>query len=341
MIFQYLRKKSRENFDYTKLLLNNLSRAESKAKGNDSINSISHEINNLQSYNGTHSLYYPYELFDSLLQYLLGEQEREKAEIKIKERNKILATISHKIKGLIHSIQTPLTNMLEWAEHPQTIKNALKGTVLISDLVNTASQSYTANIDDFYHDAKNNNEGDSVESIILDSIKYSIPHMFDGRNYNKQNRNYFKTKEEHIIAQKEWYVVSETDHLEQIIQYLNIYFFTADFNLSDSSKYVLGNDKGSSSKLISIFQELIFNAIKNVSYLGKNKRNVSLSIDVKDELKFKVTNTYDKNRKVKTTALGNIIVKNIIESVDGKLNLSDETESFNAEVILPNFWKGK
>jgi len=282
-----------------------------------------------------------FKLLYNLNIYYISESEKEKAEIRIKERDKILATVSHKIKGLIHSIQTPLSNLLEWSKHPQTIKNALKGTVLISDLVNTASHSYTANIDDFYYDAKNNETGDSIESIILDSIKYSIPHMFDGRNYNKQNRNYFKTKEEHTIAQKEWYLLSETDQLEPIIKYLNKYFFKVDFDFSDSSKYILGNDKSSSSKLITIIQELFFNAIKNVSYLEKNNRKVSLNVAIDDEMKFKVSNTYDKKRKLKTTALGTIIVKNIIESVDGQLNLTDDNDAFNAEVILPNFWKGK
>ena len=276
-----------------------------------------------------------------LINYYYKESEIEKAEIKIAERDKILATVSHKIKGLIHSIQTPLTNMLEWAENPQGIKNALKGTVLISDLVNTASQSYTAKIDDFYHDVRKNEGGDTLESIILDSVKYSIPHMFDGKNYNKQNRNYFKTEEEHVEAQKKWYAISDSDALDPINNYLRKYFFKTDFDISAASKYRIGNDKGSASRLVSIFQELIFNAIKNASYLKKDARSVKISIKIDRSIIFKVSNSYDPDRRVKTTALGNVIVKNIIESVDGELSIDKDDTIFVVKVILPNFWEKK
>ena len=85
--------------------------------------------------------------------------------------------------------------------------------------------------------------------------------------------------------------------------------FKIDLDISDVSKVYIGNDRGSETKLAQLMQELVFNAIKNVSFIDKNKRSVIIKINLEDELQISISNTYDKDRRVKTTALGNIIIK--------------------------------
>ena len=257
------------------------------------------------------------------------------------ERDKVLADVSHRIKGLIHSIQTPLDNMLEWIEDKQQIKNAIKGTTLISDLVNMASHSYSASIDDFYYDARNNKNGITLETIFINSLKLAIPHMFDGKNYNKQNRNYFKTTEEHIEAKNEFQTkISDCNQIGIIKKYLNKYFFKTKIEISGIKKYSLESDRETPTKLIILYTELILNAIKNVSYLDKNQREVSISIGLSDDLKFSISNSYNKRRRVKTTGLGKYFVEKMVEAINGEYVFNDN-KIYTAEIILQNLWEKK
>ena len=282
---------------------------------------------------------------DILIQRVLGKlipfYNDKLAKEKDAERDKVLADVSHKIKGLIHSIQTPLDNMLEWVENKQQIKYAIKGTTLISDLVNMASHAYSASIDDFYYDAKNNKGGITLETILVDSIKLAIPHMFDGKNYNKQNRNYFKTKEEHIEAKNEFQTkISDCNQIGIIKKYLNKYFFKTKIEISGLKKHSIGYDRETPTKLIILYTELILNALKNVSYLDKDQREVSISIGLSDDLKFLISNSYNKRRKIKTTGLGKYFVIKMVKGINGEPVFTDN-DIYTAEIILPNLWEKK
>tara|TARA_B100000315_G_C14582201_1_gene591074 strand:- start:1115 stop:3589 length:2475 start_codon:yes stop_codon:yes gene_type:complete len=261
---------------------------------------------------------------------------------KDRERDKVLADVSHRMKGLIHSIQTPLDNMLESTiEDKQQIKNAIKGTALISDLVNMASHSYSASIDDFYYDARNNKGGITLETILVDSIKLAIPHMFDGKNYNKQNRNYFKTKEDHIEAKNEFQTkISDCNQIGIIKKYLNKYFFKIKIEIPGIKKHSIGFDRETPTKFKILYTELILNALKNVSYLDMNQREVSISIGLSDDLKFSISNSHNKMRKVKTTGLGKYFVEKMVEAINGKYVFNDN-KIYTAEIILPNLWEKK
>ena len=82
------------------------------------------------------------------------------------------------------------------------------------------------------------------------------------------------------------------------------------------------------------------NAINNVSYLDKNQREVSIAIGLSDDLKFSISNSYNKRRKVKTTGLGKYFVEKMVEAINGKYVFNDN-KIYTAEIILPNLWEKK
>ena len=54
-----------------------------------------------------------------------------------------------------------------------------------------------------YYDATNNQNGQRIEDILVDSMLDAIPNMFDSKIYVTYNRNYFLTNESHHKAKKE------------------------------------------------------------------------------------------------------------------------------------------
>ena len=274
-------------------------------------------------------------LFNHLIPFLGNKLNEEK----IEQNNKIYADVSHRIKNIIQSIQTPLLDILDWAEKKQSIKNVVKGTQIISDMVNLSSHSYSASIEDFIYDANNNSNKISIESLIIDSIKKVIPNMFDGKHFNNETRNYF-TKKEHEIARKEFAdKIENSNELDTIINYLERYFFKTKIDITNSADKKIGNDRNSETKLAIIFVELILNAFKNASYVDKSKRIFSLSTKFDENFTFSISNSYLQKRTIKTTGFGLDSVNRMLISLNGRLAI-EKNKIYNTDLIILNIWEG-
>lgn len=264
-------------------------------------------------------------------------------EARIKERNKVIADLSHHIKNLISTVIDPLENLKqETTVKKQVVKNALKGSNLIRETVNAMNLSFKGTIDDFYYDASHNtgrNRSD-IQSIIIESLKHSIRHMFDGKYFERFNRKYFPTKAMHMEAKSEWEKISQSEELTPIFTFINRYFFRADICLGNAANFIMGNNKGSAIKLLILIQEIIFNAVKYAAFVSFEKRFLTIRFsDNENRISIRVENSFKSSVVTKTSGLGHIIINNFSNLLDTEPIVEKEDSKYSTEIVFTNFWK--
>jgi len=270
--------------------------------------------------------------------------EREKREntIRIQERNQIMSNLSHTVKNMISTIIDPLENLKTSNEiKPVTIDNAIRGANLIRNLVNAMNLSFQGSLEDFNYDVKHASyyESSSLEQLITESLKYSVSCMFDGKYFERFMRNYFPTKAEFITAKNKWNEVSQSFDLNKIKKFINEYMLDLKLDIVPASKLVIGDEKGSSLKLLILFQEVILNAIKYSSFVDKGKREVLIKIITKNEkVSFIVSNNFENNIAVKSSGLGKEIIKNFSYLLDTEPVFTKKENKCIVKIIFPNMW---
>jgi tetratricopeptide (TPR) repeat protein len=280
---------------------------------------------------------------DSMLakqQIKLIEQHKQE---KIEERNKVIANLSHSIKNLISSVIDPLESLKrEQNYEQQTVINALRGTNLVREMVQAMNLSYVGSIDDFYYDAHHNQDEDALgfEDIILQSIRYSIPHMFDGKYFNKFTRAYFQDKQQFVSAKSEWENIDESNRSEMILPFLEKHFFKIDLSFENIKNLKIGNEKGSSIKLLILFQELLLNAVKYSAFIEKQDRFINADLLAsKDSICFTINNRYKDSLNIKSSGIGTVIIQNFCDLMEAEINISKEKGIYSVVANFKNFWK--
>ena len=274
----------------------------------------------------------------------LKKEEIKKIEYesKINERNRILSNISHTIKNMISTIIDPLENLKTSNElKPAIIDNAIRGANLIRNLVNAMNLSFQGSVEDFKYDVKHANyhESSSLEELITKSLKYSVSCMFDGKYFERFMRNYFPTKAVFITAKNKWNDVSQSFDLIRVQEFINEYMLNLKLNIESTSKLVIGNEKGSSLKLLILFQEIILNAIKYSSFVLKDERELSIElINNNENIKFIVFNKFGHDIDVKSSGLGIEIIKNFTKLLKTKPIVKHQKNFYIVEIIFKDFW---
>ncbi len=269
--------------------------------------------------------------------------EHELAESRIRERNKIIADLSHSIKNMISTIIDPLENLKnENTLQPQVLENALRGANLIREIVNAMNLSFKGSIEDFLYDAQHayGSTAVSLQEMIRQSVIYSITNMFDGKYFNIFMRQYFKDKDLFISAKTAWENVNLSPDLQQLIPFLENYFFTCEFDIDLSGQLTIGNDKGSAIKLLILFQEIVLNAVKYCSFTPKSQRFIKIVLqESADNIVFMVENTFQYNIAAKTTGIGHILIDNFASLLNAKSKVIKDEEKYQIEISFPNLWK--
>ena len=276
---------------------------------------------------------------------LLKKQDKEVANARIEERNKIMADLSHSIKNMISTVIDPLENLKNEKEvKPVVIDNALRGANLIREIVNAMNLSFKGSIKDFHYDAVHNKskESLSLQSLLIESIKHSVRNMFDAKYFGNFMRKYFPTKEIYTQAKSDWSLVSQSNEFNEIKKFLNKYFFKTDVFFGNAEKFIIGNEKGSAIKLHILFQELILNAVKYTTFVSKENRFFKLhfSNDEK-QIRLLVENTYKPKEKTRTTGLGHVIITNFTKLLQTKPEIKKDDKVYSVEINFENFWKNK
>jgi tetratricopeptide (TPR) repeat protein len=295
-----------------------------------------------QQYNFTYTLIHLTEALQKELTEIIKRKEQEKAQALVDERNKIIADLSHSIKNLISTVIDPLENLKqEKIVKPAVIRNALRGANLVREIVNAMNLSFKGSIEDFYYDARINTDKGKMdlESIINASLIYSIGNMFDGKYFSNFVQKYFPTKSVFEEAKPQWTLISQSSDVQEIMGFLQKYFFEIDLAIVDGSKYVMGNEKGSAMKLLILFQELILNAVKYSAFVSKEQRFLHIKFDPDPrQMSVRIENRYKEKAKAKTSGIGHIIVENFAKLLNTKPVTKKDSDIYSVEIKFVNFW---
>lgn len=265
--------------------------------------------------------------------------------VKREERNRILANLSHSIKNMLRSVIDPLVNLRnEVPEKGALIENAIKGANLIREIVNAINLSFKTSIDDLLWDSqKPGIDSMSLHDIVTSSIRYSIGNMFDFRYFPAYAGNYFPrnlNKVEFQRVKDRWDTISSIADISMITDFVNDNMFMLDMELSDVSKYRLGNDKSSAIKLMILFQEIIFNAVKYASFVARKDRFIEIRlIDHEQNLSLTVSNSYRPEVQAKTTGVGKLVIENFAKVLDCQPEITTTDQVYTIRMEFNNIWR--
>jgi hypothetical protein len=279
--------------------------------------------------------------------YLEKYRKQSVENARTEERDKIIASLSHSIKNIIASVIDPLTNLQKEEKYrPKIIKDAIRGTQLIREMVTAINYSYKGSIEDFYSDAVNNIDNDSITitQMISEALKISIENMFDSKYHSKFLRNYFPNRRQFETAKSKWEAIEEKFNENQLRAFAKRHMFNMSINLDDVCNLKIGNKNGSAIKLSILFQELLLNAVKYSSFVNSENRFINLVItDEKNRINIKIENSFRPNLKSKTSGLGQTVINNFAKMLESQAMTikNDEKNVYSVEFSSPNFWKSK
>lgn len=270
------------------------------------------------------------------------EKDEAVIEAKVQERNEIIAKLSHSIKNLIRSAVIDPLSYLQQSDNlnQKTIQDALKGANLIREIVNGINLSFKGSFEDFIYDAKHTSfEPFSFNDIFLDSFKYAVSNMLDGKYFNVFLREYFKSKETYLQASSEWTQVSNSKNFDDFINYTSKYFIDINIDLNDISVLVTGNEKGSAIKFLIMIQEMLFNAVKYSAFVPREKRKIEIKATRKNnKIVIVLINSFNDDIHVKTSGLGSIIIENFSKILRGELNIEKNDGLFKLQLEFDDLW---
>ena len=263
----------------------------------------------------------------------------------IEERNRILSNLSHSIKNMLRSVIDPLINLRE--EFPQkanVIDNAIKGAHLIREIVNSINLSYKTNVEDISWDiAHPDAESITLQEMLLNSLQYSIGNMFDFRYFPQYAENYYPrsiAKDDFESIKADWNAVSSVNEFGPLIAFAEKHLCRLSVKLSEAAQYTLGNEKSSAIKLMIMFQEIIFNAVKYASFVPRAERFLEIRLDnTETTIRFEVINSYRPEVRAKTTGVGKLVIENFskVLGTDPEIKKTDSTYSIYIE--FNNLWR--
>lgn len=272
--------------------------------------------------------------------------EIEKIKAKKEERDKIIRSQAHNIKNILRSVINPL-EILKRKTQDSHIEEALKGTAIIREMVNAISLSYSGAPDDFFFDARNNKNGARLSELIIIALEASVSNIIkESEFFQSFWEQYFPDDESYHIALNEFDKIQEIDRdkrLDSLIKFIEKYLFDLKIEFGQSARFIIGHTKSSNIKILSLFNELIFNAVKYTSFVEKNNRLVHILFSSnKNSITLRIENSSMHDIEAKTTGTGNLIIDNLLEVMGGKLLKHNfENDLHKIEIEFPNYWEGE
>ena len=264
---------------------------------------------------------------------------------KLVERDMVISTLAHSIKNTIAaSVLGPLNELKNRElEHEGLVEQALSGAEVICRMINVMKNINGGSFDDFIYDATNfNEEATTVSSIIYESLHTGIANMFDGKNFYKFSRNYFKEYDIFINAMEEFQEL-EKDDFDALKKFVKKYFFALSVHIDlELSELIIGDAKGSATKLLILFQEILLNAIKYTGYQAKEDRGVKLILEILPDnmVSFTVENTKGETEE-KEGGLGSLIMRKLTELMRGQIIIEKIENKYIVISVFDNFWNSQ
>lgn len=265
-------------------------------------------------------------------------------EAKEEERNRILANLSHSIKNMLKAVIDPLMNLRD--EIPQKaviIDNAIKGANLIREIVNAINLSFKTTLEELKWDVLNPGvESMTLQDMVVDSLRYSVSNMFDSRYFPAFSENYFPrsvAKKQYEQIKSQWNEVSALG-VSEIKNFLEQHMFRLELDLNESRDYHVGNEKSSAIKLLILFQEIIFNAVKYASYVSHTDRQVVIMLASHgDNLTLTVRNSFNPKVQAKTTGVGKVVIENFARVLGCEPMISTDSNTYSISLEFKNIWR--
>lgn len=264
--------------------------------------------------------------------------------IKRDERNRILSNLSHSIKNLLRSVIDPLINLkTEFPDRAITIDNALKGASLIREMVNSINLSYKTSLDDLIWDIKHPGaDSMTLQDMIAVSLQYSIGNMLDFRYFPAFAANYYRSlkQQDYDAVKEQWGMVTNQPTIEKLTSFADENMFKPSVNLTDTAQYHIGNEKSSAIKLLILFQEIIFNAVKYSSYVPRAERFIEIDLSEHDDkLKLQISNSFRPEVQAKTTGVGKLVIENFAKVLDCTPVITTDNNVYSITLEFNNIWK--
>ncbi len=266
-------------------------------------------------------------------------------EARLDERNKIIADLSHSLKNIVAMVADPLENLRQTKEYVDTtIENALRGANLVREITNAMNYSLKGSVADFYYDAEHNQGTDAqtIAGMVNASLRNAVANMFDTKYFGTFSKKYFPDRQSFFRAKDDWAKIGTDTDIAEFVTFIEKYLTKIEIDLSKIGDLTIGNDKGSAVKLLTIIQEMILNAVKYSSFIESSRRLVRIKISGdKKNISLTVENRFKPQVKVKTTGMGQVILKNFAEMLNTPLEIKTAKSIYNVKFKIPNVWKGK
>jgi hypothetical protein len=222
-----------------------------------------------------------------------------------------------------------------------TIERALRGADLIGRLVESINNASAGCFDDFIYDAKNRDEDAlPLSNIIYNAIFFSIGNIFYARNSSKLRSKYFNQNRVLESKVKEALGTLEPNNFEQLAEFCNQYLFEFNLKVEGLDKYLLSDSKGSAMKMLILFQEILFNAIKYSRLVKRDKRFLNISIIPKNDcFNVDISNSASFKFVSKETGLGHVIIEKMAGLMNAEFSTHKNDTGYSIKMAIPNFWK--
>jgi len=123
------------------------------------------------------------------------------------------------------------------------------------------------------------------------------------------------------------------------MSFLEKYFFHIEVSTGVGDQYALGNEKGSAIKLLILFQELIFNAVKYSAFVEKELRFLKIDLTINpDRIAICVANRFRENLATKTSGIGHIIIDNFAKLLQAHPVVSQNEGIYSVAIEFSNIW---
>jgi hypothetical protein len=278
----------------------------------------------------------------ALSKFIVMEIDKIESNAKEAERREMMNRLAHNIKGIVSSISFPLERMKrEVPDKARKLDEAIRGSNLIREMVNTINYSYNTKIDHIKHDVKHAvSESGSIYDILVTSLRDSITNVLYDKHFSQYKDQYFISSEAHNRAIEEWENIFEDATLINIVNFSSQHLFNLDCDIDKAKQFRVGNDMGSYLKLSMMFLEIVLNAVKYSAYVPQKDRKVSISFSPSDShLIFNVSNKFNPEIKAISTGIGQFIIKNYSLVLDCKPDNLIENGVYSLTMKFNNYWR--
>ena len=265
-------------------------------------------------------------------------EELAAANASVVERDNIITTISHNIKGTIGSVITNLNGLKGIVyQNRSALEGALRGVEIISNMVSDIQRGYKYTYEMFYDDiCSPDHDGICFYDIVLWGTKIVIDSIFSDDFYEEQKRFFSDDEKECLYGE----YTSLSEGLDCLQEYINKNLASMEFRIPEHLlKTKIGNRNGTATNIYIVLNELMKNAFRALAQVPREKRVFSIEASEREnDIVFVIENSCcpQSDQRVKGVGFGGLITSKIVAAF-GRMEktYSDNREYFTVQITVP------